>query len=745
MSKKKPAFPLLEKEGWREAPGWSVRPRLVHLWIVFGILSAVTLVAYWNSFTVPLVFDDLVTIQRNTSVRFGEFARGQFLGARSMLYLTFVLNYIWAGQQVWTYHLVNFLLHLFNGVLIFLLAVRIFRHVESNEVLARWYALAAALFFLVHPVQTESVTYISSRSELLSAFFYLIGFLVFVWWPQPRIGFLCFIAVAIPYSFALGSKEPAITLPVAIFLYDFLFLSGSQFRSVMAARCRFYLPFLIGAAGATYYLLHVVLRLTVGTGRAGSLSNWTYLLTELRVIVRYIRLVFLPTGLNLDYDFTPSSSVFEPAVLGSLLFLSAIVVLGWMLRRSYPVFAFSILFFFIALSPTSSVIPIIDVIFEHRLYLPMIGACLSFPFLIEFVHRKLRERVRLPGTAFTYASLIVVALIVGTIQRNYIWGDEMRLWSDSVSKSPHKERPHSSLAFAYYKRGDYERAIEVLEKARGLVIDNASNLSDSLGNFYLKAGRYDESIKLFTEETQVQKADLLVHAYNNLGVSWLYKWNELQSRRAQLSEQDFILQREQILEPAARAFQKVLELDRDMDWALDSYINVSCYRGKGHEIEATALDHLKEKEDFNDLYTVGKVAFNSGDYATADRYFERGEQLRKDVRIVFFNHGYALRKLKQDDRAIDKYLQAIRIDPIFSEAHHNLGQIYLDQHEYGKAAEAFEEVLRFDPKHVSSNLYLAYIRMSQGNKKAARSHLLTVLQVSPGNPQATQMLEQLGS
>src|SRR5207244_10726294 len=137
-----------------------------------------------------------------------------------------------------------------------------------------------------------------------------------------------------------------------------------------------------------------------------------------------------------------------------LLFLSGIVVLGWMLRRRAPVFAFSIFFFFIALSPTSSVVPIIDVIFEHRLYLPLVGVCLSFPFLIEWIYGRLRGRFSLPGTAVTYSSLILLALIGGTVQRNYIWVAEVRLWSDSVSKSPHKERPHNALAFAYYKQVD---------------------------------------------------------------------------------------------------------------------------------------------------------------------------------------------------------------------------------------------------------------------------------------------------
>src|SRR5207248_43376 len=207
----------------------------LQLWIVLGILLATTLGAYWNSFSVPFVFDDLLTIQKNTGVRFGEFS-WSLLGARSVLYLTFTLNSIWSGQAVWSYHLINFLLHLLNGLLIFLLAERMFRHAEPDLQRCSIYAVLAAAFFLVHPVQTESVTYVSSRSELLSTSFYLIGFLLFIWWPQKRVGFLCSLAVAVPYFFGLGSKETVVTLPAAIFLYDFLFLSESRFRSLLAAR-----------------------------------------------------------------------------------------------------------------------------------------------------------------------------------------------------------------------------------------------------------------------------------------------------------------------------------------------------------------------------------------------------------------------------------------------------------------------------------------------------------------------------
>ena len=191
------------------------------------------------------------------------------------------------------------------------------------------------------------------------------------------------------------------------------------------------------------------------------------------------------------------------------------------------------------------------------------------------------------------------------------------------------------------------------------------------------------------------------------------------------------------------AFLKVLEIDHEMLWALDSYVNVSHYRERSHEIQAAALEKLKEKDDFNNLYIVAKTAFNNEDYGNADQYFERAERLRNDHKLLFFNHAYALERLKEDDRAIEKYRQAIHLDPIFIEAHHNLGLIYMRRSEYAKAAEAFGEVLRLDPKHVSSNLNLAAIYKTQGNIGLARSHLATVLEASPGNQQAAMMLQQL--
>jgi protein O-mannosyl-transferase len=713
-------------------------------WISVVLLCVIASAAYASySFHAPLVFDDLMTIQRNTGVRFGEFY-WNLLSARSVLYLTFTLNYMWTGQEVWSYHLVNFLLHLANGLLIFLLAERIFRLVDMDHVRSRQYATLAAAFFLVHPVQTESVTYISSRSELLSTLFYLAGFLIYVVWPKEKIGFLCSLAVAVPYFFGLGSKETVITLAATIFLYDFLFLAKADFRALLP-RWRFYAIYVLGCTAAIYYLLTIALRGTVGSGISVNLSAWHYFLTQLRVIVKYVQLVFLPVGLNLDYDFPPSTSPLEPAVIASFLFLSGIALLGWRLRRRQPVFAFSIFWFFITLAPTSSFVSIIDVIFEHRLYLPLVGVCMSFPFLVDFALRKLKERFSVPGTALRYATIVLVLLAIGTVQRNYVWSDEVRLFTDVVSKSPEKDRAYNSLAWAHYKRGEFGKAIEVLHRGLERVPGKEMDFSDTLGNLYLKTGEYDRAVELFKKTTRFFTGDRLAIAWNNLGVSYLYMWNDVQVRKDQFSQAELAARTEEVLKPAAEAFGKVLEMDPEFSNALDSYVNVMSYRGKGEEVEIAALERLKQKENFNDTYAIGKLAFNRNDFARADEYFDKAEKFRNDVKILYFNHGYALVQLMQDDRAADKYIQAIRIDPIFIEAHHNLGLIYMRQNDYTRAVDAFTEVLRQDPKHVSSNLNLARIYMTRGDKTGARNYLRTVLEVSPGDQQAVQMLQQMGS
>ena len=244
---------------------------------------------------------DLETIQRNTGVRFGDyfsnFSLAGFLSTRSLLFVTFAFNHWVGGQNVTGYHILNLAFHVLNGLLVFFTARNIFRRVRSDETTVRLYAMLAAAFFLVHPVQTESVTYVSSRSELLSTFFYLAGFAVFVFTPEQKIGFLTAISVLACLLLGFGGKETIVTLPLAILLFDFLFIAKGSFKAI-CTRWRFYLIFVIAAALSSYYLLAKQVVRLQATGQ--TLLPRYYFLTQQRVIARYLRLVVLPAALNLD-------------------------------------------------------------------------------------------------------------------------------------------------------------------------------------------------------------------------------------------------------------------------------------------------------------------------------------------------------------------------------------------------------------------------------------------------------------
>jgi hypothetical protein len=472
--------------------------------LIAVILLVLALAAYWNSFGTSFVFDDLSSIQRNDAVHTGAV---QLVGTRSLLYLTFALNYMLGGLNVWGYHGVNFLLHLGNGLLVLQIGRQLFREIGFGERQSRIYAALASALFLVHPVQTEAVTYISSRSELLSTLFYLAGFVVFLRWPRQRSAFACSGIVLVLYLVGLSAKETVITLPATILAYDFLFRANAMLTG-MRERWRFYLPFLAITPAAIYFLVTNLLRNAIGSDLVGNLSAWHYFLTQSRVVMRYIRLLFLPTGLNLDYDFAPSLSISEPAVLVSIAFLAGVLAFGWMLRKRSPLAAFSIFWFFITLSPTSSFVPINDVIFEHRLYLPLAAVCYVFPLLIGYVCEKVRGQAFAHSATVMIGTALVIFCVVGSFERNTVWKTEVSLWTDVVAKSPNKYRPHMHLASGYQVEERYPDAIrefqasERLAQSRDLPEEERMRVRQmaetSVAVLLIQMGEFDRAVEVAT-------------------------------------------------------------------------------------------------------------------------------------------------------------------------------------------------------------------------------------------------------
>jgi hypothetical protein len=380
--------------------------------IACGIIAAMVLIAYSNTFTASFHFDDNPSIIENAAIRHITFDNiAQIMrGVRPVIYLSIMVNYALSGLNVIGWHIFNIGIHIANSIFVYLLVLwtlllPVFgKRYDGN---AKWMALFAALLFGVHPIQTESVTYIISRTELLATFFYLATFLLFIKGaPTGKFGYA--MGMLFTSYLAMGSKEWAITLPALLILYDLLFIAEGKMRPVLS---RWYLFVMTVIPWVQVYN---TLNLTAKGGQAGigfdvvsptGISPVSYLLTSFNVIWTYIRLLVLPIGQNLDYDYPIAKTLFEIPTM--LSFLGHIVVVSaafWLYKKKGMLLVpFGLAWFYIGLSPVQSFVPIIDVIFEHRLYMPSIGFFIAFTVgyesLFEWFDRRREARREKPSLA----------------------------------------------------------------------------------------------------------------------------------------------------------------------------------------------------------------------------------------------------------------------------------------------------------------------------------------------------------
>jgi hypothetical protein len=363
---------------------------------------------------------------------------------RPLLMFSYWLDYRMLGgeppsEHTYIFHATNVLLHFCVAILAALIAARLLDWAGVTGRMRSLLAVFSGALFLLHPLQTESVAYVASRSEDLSVLFYYGAFAVFLWRPTESITIPRTIAILVLFGAAIATKEHALTLPVLFLLTDYFWGRGGIRQNRVL-----YGLFVVGAAIGARYVWNI-LHLTLSAGSLlKDFTPFQYFLTECRVIWIYIRLFFLPFGQNIDPDIPVSHGLFDQGAIFGLLALVALVAAAWIYRARFPLASFGILVFLLLLAPTSSVVPIKDVLAEHRLYLPFIGLALV---CIEFL-----RRVKFSNAA--WAAAIAVAFCCAlTYKRNYVWQSPLALWQDSVTKSPDKYRPRFQLAYAQYDEG----------------------------------------------------------------------------------------------------------------------------------------------------------------------------------------------------------------------------------------------------------------------------------------------------
>lgn len=485
------------------------------LWLLALVLVTAIFATYSNTWEVPMILDDEATITRNPTVVVladswkPPIKSGLTSGGRPIVNISLALNYHFAGDKVQAYHVTNTILHALATLVLFGLVRRTLLTARG----AAWagplgptgFAWFVAGVWALHPIQTESVTYIVQRAEVIAGLFILLSLYCFVRAVGPADARgpgggprlqkvttggvsrpaggrrLWFAATWLACLGGMASKEICAVIPLLIFLYDRTFIAGT-----FAAAWRERRPLLVALA-ATWVLLGYLV--WGGAGRDGTvgfssdITWWQYLLTQSWGIVRYLQVSLWPAGLIFDYGVFVESRwwVIVPCSAVVLALVAATVVA---LRR-WPVAGFAGFLFFAVLAPTSSFIPVItQTMTEHRMYVPLLALVI---LAVGFVARWGR------GWGVPALTGLVAALGIAAHVRNTIYATEVSLWSDTYEKRPGNGRAMLNLGLAYNDLGRYDDALGVLRKAEKTDPKEAT-IPAAMGQVLFRANRYEESL-----------------------------------------------------------------------------------------------------------------------------------------------------------------------------------------------------------------------------------------------------------
>lgn len=499
-----------------------------------AIVAAATIVAYSRSLTAPFHFDDYNVIVNNHFLRHPLTGTYFLFWARTRLvpYITFALNLRFGGTNPFGFHLFNLVVHLVTTSVFFHLCIALCRTPRLRDTALGkrplLLAVPAAFIFACHPLQVQAVTYISQRMASMAAMFYLGSVLLYVRarnaseaaagvdgktsaraWPA-------YAGSAVSAVAAFLSKENSATLPFAILLSEYIFFGRTHARHALTRL----LPFLIlaclipvgwlflraadtvpaaAAGGGLAGRLDQLATVVRNAGGASTTSPLHYFFTQCVVVPRYLRLVFLPWGLNLDPDI-PLEHDLSPRVGTGLALLASLLIGGISMRRRHPLLSFGILWFFCTHSVESGFFPISDVMAEHRMYLPMPGVAISVGTLWAGAF------MAWPKPSLAVATAAGSALMALTIIRNEVWRTPVSLWQDTVSKSPYKARPHVNLGVALHKEGRFDEAIAHYCEALKIEPDNRAAATDVELALEEKLENGDTDLELFVGKNGVAEA-----------------------------------------------------------------------------------------------------------------------------------------------------------------------------------------------------------------------------------------------
>ena len=685
--------------------------------LVFG------LVAYSTSFTAAFQYDDFHHILSNKALldltdlgRIFHYGKGRFLP-----YLSLAINYRISKFDPVSYHIFNFFVHYIATIFLYFLFLEIMdtpamQGVELKRTKRIGAFLVGGIFFL-HPLQTESVTYVIQRAESMAGMFYLASLFFYMKARRTgrRGGVLGYAILAgIAAVCAAFSKETAVTLPVMIVVFE-LFFFNTSIKDLL--RTKLFLFILVPAAVILLLKLKPLIRTGFlhDPGPGMGFTRKQYLLTQFCVLVTYLRLFFWPVGQNIDWDYPLASNFFALKTFSSFLFLLMLLVLAFYAHRKLLLLSLSIVAFFVTLAPTSSVIPLRDVIFEHRMYLAVAFLAMGCAQVFFYGLERFREiSPRTQAIVPIGSILVLLTLLSGlTHARNQVWLSELSLWADAVRKSPNKARVRNN-----YGRGLYALKNTVSEEAKR-EFETAIRLSPgwavpyhNLALCYFQEGDYLQAITLDLEALE------RMPTYKEV----LYQLGRSYRKLGQWDNARLYLERLIKLSPGSEYIKAYIDL-------LDVYLEM----GLGDQALHLAGEMVQMPDGLVPLdYYRGLAFYKLNDMSQAKFYFVKQTQQESQRLSSYLMLGQIQYQAKEYDKAEMTFRQALQEQEWSVEAHYNLAILLERNGRFLKASEHLEKVLEVAPFSIDAavRLIILYHRLENPTKQTERLRKLLRLHPS---------------
>ncbi|MBC8288318.1 MAG: tetratricopeptide repeat protein [Nitrospinae bacterium] len=663
------------------------------------ILVAVIGLVYGNTFLSSFHFDDLPSILEKPWIRgldkIPQFLNKDGLFQRPLVILSFNVNYAISEFEVWSYHLFNLVLHALATLLVFRFVERALNFLEDFSSQKGFSSLPffAAMVFALHPLSTQSVTYISSRSSIMATVFYLSALILFFdgfkkWKQTGQKGWGYFISSGICFFLGGLSKEIIVTFPAMLFLFHFYFISRETAKTWIATYAKWIFLLVIPLLAFVGYKQFMAGGLL--SASSAYLKPSTWLLTQTSVVpFEYFRKMLFPFNMNIDIDFPILSNWLQPAnwlgmaLLGIFIYywirISARISKADEVGRRFA--GFGMAWILLTLLPTSSFIPLLDVAVEHRTYLPMVG----FVFLIAGGFSRLRIGCSENFSAFSFpttklinycAVLILIFFSLGVMTRNGDWKDEVTLWSDAKKKSPKLVRPYNNVGEAYDKLGKYDEAIAEFEGSLKINPDYFFGLSN-LGNIYGKQRKLPEAIDYFKKALK-QKPDYSPAHYNLARALHLTgkRQEAAESYRKSIKSNPFF---EQAFYNLAYLAMELSLFDEALE-NFEKFLSMQPNHSKAH-------------------FGAGNALMMKGQLDLALSEYRRSVQLDASFALPYLNIANIQMQLKNIPAAIENFEKALSVNPTMPAVHLSLGMVYHQfQRNAEKALPHLKESLRLDPK-----------------------------------------------